>query len=163
MSPQRSAFFDIGTNTILCLIAELRGGGEFTILDDLAEITRLGQGIHGSEQISSVGEERSLEALRRYLKRCEELGVEEITAVGTSALRDAKNSEEVCGRLKEKLGLVVRVITGSEEAGYSFLAVQKGLPVVGRELLVVDVGGGSTEFIRGNAAGVFEALSVDVG
>ena len=163
MSPQRCAFFDIGTNTVLCLIAELSAGGEFTILDDLAEITRLGQGIDHSAQISSEGERRSREVLRRYLKRCRESGVEEIIAVGTSALRDAKNSVEVRARFKEGLGLEVRVITGSEEAAYSFLAVQKGLPLAGKELLVVDIGGGSTEFIRGNESGIFKALSVNVG
>ena len=92
--------------------------------------------------------------LQRYLERCKRLNVDQIMAVGTSALRDARNSAEVRARFKEQLGLDVRVISGDEEAGYSFLAVQKGLPLNRRELLVVDVGGGSTEFIRGNAAGV---------
>lgn len=163
MSPQRCAFFDIGTNTILCLIAELGGDGQFAILADLAEITRLGQGIEQRAQISSQGEQRSREVLRRYLKRCKEFGVEEIIAVGTAALRDAKNSDEVRARLKEALGLEIRVITGNEEAAYSFLAVQNGLPVAGKELLVVDIGGGSTEFIRGKDSGVSQTLSVNLG
>jgi exopolyphosphatase/guanosine-5'-triphosphate,3'-diphosphate pyrophosphatase len=101
MSPQRCAFFDIGTNTVLCLIAELRGGGEFTILDDLAEITRLGQGIDHSAQISPEGEQRNREVLRGYLKRCKEFGVEEIIAVGTSALRDARTVKKFAYGLKK--------------------------------------------------------------
>jgi exopolyphosphatase / guanosine-5'-triphosphate,3'-diphosphate pyrophosphatase len=163
MIARRFAFIDIGTNTILCLIAELKNDDSFDVLDDLAEITRLGQGVHQTGRISPEGEERSLKVLQRYLERCKRLNVEEIIAVGTSALRDARNSAEVRARFKEQLGLDVRVISGEEEAAYSFLAVQKGLPLNRRELLVVDVGGGSTEFIRGNAAGVVETISINVG
>jgi exopolyphosphatase / guanosine-5'-triphosphate,3'-diphosphate pyrophosphatase len=162
MSPERCAFLDIGTNTILCLIAEF-AAGKFTILDDLAEITRLGEGVDRTAQISHEGERRSRETLRRYLSQCTEFGVEKIFAVGTSALRDAKNSGDVRARFKKELGLEVRVITGDEEAAYSFLAVQKGLFLHGKALLVIDIGGGSTEFIRGNDSGVSKALSVDIG
>ena len=163
MSPHRSAFLDIGTNTILCLIADFGGAGTFTVVDDLAEIARLGEGVDRSGRIGAEGEQRSVEVLRNYLERCQDLGVGEIIAVGTSALRDAKNSAEVRARFKKELGLEVRVISGDEEAAYSFLAVQKGLALSGKELLVVDIGGGSTEFIRGNELGVSQALSVNVG
>jgi exopolyphosphatase/guanosine-5'-triphosphate,3'-diphosphate pyrophosphatase len=163
MIARRFAFIDIGTNTILCLIAELKNDASFDVFDDLAEITRLGQGVHQTGRISPEGEERSLKVLQRYLERCKRFKVEEIIAVGTSALRDARNSADVRARFKEQLGLDVRVISGDEEAEYSFLAVQQGLPLNRRELLVVDVGGGSTELIRGNAAGVVEAISINVG
>jgi exopolyphosphatase / guanosine-5'-triphosphate,3'-diphosphate pyrophosphatase len=163
MSAQRFAFIDIGTNTMLCLIAELRDGGRFRVLSDLAEITRLGQGLDQNQTIGREGEQRSRDVLKRYLAACRDLGVEEITAVGTSALRDARNSPEVRERWRAELGLHVRVISGNEEAGYSFLAVQRGLPLGGRELLVIDIGGGSTEFIRGNESGVASAESVNTG
>jgi exopolyphosphatase/guanosine-5'-triphosphate,3'-diphosphate pyrophosphatase len=162
MTPRRCAFLDIGTNTILCLIAELASGG-FAVLDDLAEIARLGEGVDANRRIAEESERRSVQVLKRYLERCEILGVHEIIAVGTSALRDAENSREVRGRWRSQLGLDVRVISGGEEAAYSFLAVQKGLSLGNRELLVVDIGGGSTEFIRGNAGGVLAALSTDLG
>ena len=163
MNSRRLAFIDIGTNTILCLIAELKTDGSFDVLDDLAEITRLGQGVHQTRTINPEGEERSFKVLERYLERCKGLNVEEIIAVGTSALRDARNSAAVCARFKEQLGLDVRVISGDEEAAYSFLAVQRGLPLKQQELLVIDVGGGSTEFIRGNEAGVSQAVSINIG
>jgi exopolyphosphatase / guanosine-5'-triphosphate,3'-diphosphate pyrophosphatase len=163
MSSRRLGFIDIGTNTILCLIAELKSDGSFDIIDDLAEITRLGQGVDRAGEISPKGEERSLQVLRQYLERCRRLNVEEIIAVGTSALRDARNSAEVRARFKAQLGFEVRVISGNEEAAYSFLAIQKGLALAGQELLVVDVGGGSTEFIRGNAAGISQAVSINIG
>jgi exopolyphosphatase/guanosine-5'-triphosphate,3'-diphosphate pyrophosphatase len=163
MISPRVAFIDIGTNTILCLLAELRDGGRFRVLDDLAEITRLGQGVDRTGLISVEGEQRSFEVLRRYLDSCEALGIDKVIAVGTSALRDARNSSEVRQRWCSELGLEVRVINGDEEAKYSFLAVQKGLSLSGQELLVIDTGGGSTEFIRGNDSGIIHALSLNLG
>ena len=100
MSSRRFAFIDIGTNTILGLIAELKNDGSFDVLDDLAEITRLGEGVDRTGRISPEGEERSLKVLRCYLERFESLNVEEIIAVGTSALRDARNSAEVRGAVQ---------------------------------------------------------------
>jgi exopolyphosphatase / guanosine-5'-triphosphate,3'-diphosphate pyrophosphatase len=163
MSPRRSAFIDVGTNTILCLIAEIRDTGRFRVLDDLHEITRLGQGVDRTGLISAEGERRSFEVLERYRDHCKSLGVEEIIAVGTSALRDAKNSWEVRARFHDKLGIDVRVISGDEEAAYSFFAVQRGLSLIEKELLVIDIGGGSTELIRGNASGVLKAFSFNLG
>ncbi len=78
-------------------------------------------------------------------------------------MRDARNSAEVRARILNKLGIEIRVISGAEEAAYSFLAVQRGLSPLGRELLVIDIGGGSTEFIFGNDDGVTRAASIDVG
>jgi exopolyphosphatase/guanosine-5'-triphosphate,3'-diphosphate pyrophosphatase len=163
MSPRRSAFIDIGTNAILCLIVEIGDGGQFRVLEDLAEIPRLGEGVDQTRRIGAAAEQRSIEVLEGYLSQCRSLGVEAIIAVGTSALRDARNSGEVRARLDARLGFEIRVISGEEEAAYSFLSVQRGLPLAGRELLVIDVGGGSTEFICGNDSGVTEALSVDLG
>jgi exopolyphosphatase/guanosine-5'-triphosphate,3'-diphosphate pyrophosphatase len=163
MSPRRSAFIDIGTNTILCLIAEIRDTGRFRILEDLADIAGLGKGVDQSGVISAEGEARALASLERHLEQCKNLGVEEIVAVGTSALRDARNSAEVRARYRTRFGFDIRVISGAEEAAYSFLAVQRGLDLGRQELLVIDVGGGSTEFIRGNRAGVVGAVSIDVG
>src|SRR5262245_17936026 len=163
MSPRRSAFIDVGTNTILCLIAEIRDTGRYRILDDLTEITRLGEGVDRTGLIGVAAEQRNLEALESYRRKCESLGVEEYIAVGTSALRDAQNRDEVRARFRDKVGFDIRVISGDQEAAYSFLAVQRGLPLAGRELLVMDIGGGSTEFIRGNDSGVSRAISVNLG
>jgi exopolyphosphatase/guanosine-5'-triphosphate,3'-diphosphate pyrophosphatase len=163
MSPRRSAFFDVGTNTIHCVIAEIRDTGRFRILDDMAEITRLGQDVDRTRRIGAAGERRSLAVLKRYRSRCDHFGVGEIVAVGTSALRDAENSGEVRARFCAELGFSIRVLSGEQEARYAFLAVQRGLPLLGRQILAIDVGGGSTEFIKGNAAGVSAAVSLDLG
>jgi exopolyphosphatase/guanosine-5'-triphosphate,3'-diphosphate pyrophosphatase len=145
------------------LIVELEAGGGFRVLDDLSEITRLGQGVDATRRIGAAGERRSAKVLERYLQQCKARGVAEIVAVGTSALRDAENGGEVTERWHRQFGLTVRVISGEKEAAYSYLAVQKGLPVAGRPLLVVDIGGGSAEFIRGGTSGISEALSVGLG
>lgn len=163
MNPRRSAFFDIGTNTILCLIAEIRDTGRFRVLDDMAEITRLGQGVDQTGRISPAGEQRSLAALKRYRDQCDQLGVEEIIAVGTSALRDAENSMEVCARFRAAIGFDIRVISGAEEAAYSFLAVQRGLCLAVEQILVIDIGGGSTELIAGDPSGISQAVSINFG
>src|SRR5918992_2814794 len=163
MSPRRSAFFDIGTNTILCLIADTRDTGRFGVWDDLAEITRLGEGVDRTGLISPDAERRSFEVLERYRDHCDNLGVQEIVAVGTSAFREAKNSSAVRARIHDKLGIDVRAISGDEEAAYSFLATQRGLSLVGNELLVVDIGGGSTELVHGNQSGVLQGVSLDLG
>src|SRR5437773_6468041 len=153
MNGKRLAAIDIGTNTILCLIVELANDGRFKVLDDLAEITRLGEGLDRSGRIDPEAERRSLDVLRRYLDRCSELGVEEFVAAGTSALRDAKNSSEVRARLKQRLGLEVRVLGGEQEAAYSYLAVRRGLTLSDKELLVIDIGGGRTAPVWGEEKG----------
>jgi exopolyphosphatase / guanosine-5'-triphosphate,3'-diphosphate pyrophosphatase len=163
MTGKRFAAIDIGTNTILCVIAQLENCGRFEVLDDLGEITRLGEGVDRTGRISAEGERRSLEILRRYVERCRELGVDEITVAGTSALRDAGNSREVRSRFREELGLEIQVLSGEEEAASSFLAVQRGLALGDQELLVIDIGGGSTEFIWGNKSGIRHARSIDIG
>jgi exopolyphosphatase/guanosine-5'-triphosphate,3'-diphosphate pyrophosphatase len=163
MTLRRCAFFDIGSNTVICLIAELAPDGNFSVLEDMAEITRLGRSVDATRRIAPPGERATTALLERYLRRCRELAVEETVAAGTSALRDAENSGEVRARWRAQLGLEVRVLSGDEEAAYSFLAVQKGLRVGARELLVADIGGGSTEFIRGSGSGVQDILSLDLG
>lgn len=114
-------------------------------------------------RIGADGEERSLEVLRDYIGRCRNLGVDEVAAVGTSALRDARNTAEFTARLKRELGLNLRVLSGAEEASYSYLAVQRGLSLEGKDVLVVDVGGGSTEFIWGKGAALHRSISLDLG
>ena len=163
MAGKRFAAIDIGTNTILLLIVELRENGSFSVLEDRAEIPRLGEGVDRARLLGLPGQERSLQVLRGYVKRCSDLAAEEIAVVGTSALRDARNREEFKTRLKRELGLELRVLSGEEEASYSYLAVEKGLELGAEELLVVDIGGGSTELIWGRRGKLDRWASLDIG
>jgi len=165
VSPQfkRFAAIDIGTNTILLLIAEISENGSFNVLEDRAEITRLGEGVDRARRTGPGGEARSLQVLRDYRRKCRELGVEEIAAVGTSVLRDSRNAAAFRALVKRELGFELRVLSGEEEAWYSYLAVQKGLALDGIDVLVVDVGGGSTEFIWGKGGALHRWASLDIG
>jgi exopolyphosphatase / guanosine-5'-triphosphate,3'-diphosphate pyrophosphatase len=163
LTARRFAAIDIGTNTILLLVAEIPLNGAFSVLEDLAEITRLGEGVDRTRRIGPKGEERSLAVLKGYLRRCEDLGVGEIAAVGTSALRDARNAEIFKARLRRELGLELRILSGEEEAHYCYLAVRHGLRLETRDILVADVGGGSTELIWGRGGKLSRSASLDIG
>lgn len=156
------ASIDIGTNTILLLIAEV-GGRELKTLLDTETIVRLGEGVHEKGILSESAMERGFQTLEGYLKECREMGVEKIFAVGTSALREAKNSAIFLQRVKENYGLSIDVISGEEEARLSFLAVAKDLNDRERPLLVVDVGGGSTELIHGKGNAILQWTSLPLG
>jgi len=159
----RFATIDLGTNTILLLVAELENDGSFRVITDRAEIARLGEGVDRTGAISPAGEERSLATLKDYLHACKELGVDEIIAAGTSALRDARNGPAFIQRLKGELGLELRILSGEDEARYSYLAVDRGLRLKAEDVLVVDVGGGSTEFIWAKAGALHRSASLNLG
>lgn len=163
MDGRRLATIDVGTNTILLLVAELGKKGGFRFIEDRAEITGLGEGVDRSGFLGEGGQDRTLDVLRGYCERCRSLNVEEIEVVGTSALRDAANAGDFKVRLKRELKLDLRVLSPEEEARYSFLAVQRGLSLKAKELLVVDVGGGSTEFIWGRDKELHRWTSLQMG
>ena len=103
-------------------------------------IVKLGENLQKSGVISPEAIARGLQTLTQYLERCQDWEVKDLFAVGTSALREAKNSEVFLKLAKEKLGLSIEVISGEEEAQLSFLAVAKDLRDTGSPVLVVDVG-----------------------
>ncbi|HWP57225.1 MAG TPA: Ppx/GppA phosphatase family protein [Candidatus Acidoferrales bacterium] len=146
---RRFAAVDLGTNTILLLVADIETDGSFVVLEDAARITRLGEGVDRNGALSEAAQERSLQALRHYAEECRRLAVDEVAVVGTSALRDAVNRDAFIDRVARDLGWKLRVLSAEEEARYSFIAVCAGLDLRGQEVLAVDVGGGSTELIWG--------------
>ena len=161
-SIKRVASIDIGTNTILLLIARLEDG----ILKPLFEketIVRLGEGLQKYGVLSKEAMERGLQTLAKYLEQCQIMKVQKTFAVGTSALREAKNSKDFLKMVKEKLDLSIEVISGEEEAYLSFLAVAKDLKESEESILVVDVGGGSTEFILGKSGEITQSVSLPLG
>jgi exopolyphosphatase/guanosine-5'-triphosphate,3'-diphosphate pyrophosphatase len=159
---KRIASIDIGTNTILLLIAEA-GQGKLKPLFEAETVVRLGEGLQKSGFLSEEAMKRGLQTLTQYLETCRALGVEEIFAIGTSALREAKNSSDFLKIIKEKLKLSIEVISGQEEAQLSFLAVVKDMKPSKDSLIVVDVGGGSTEFISGRSDHIERWTSLPLG
>lgn len=162
----RVAAVDCGTNSIRLLVADVGPGGGLTELDRRMEIVRLGQGVDRTGRLAPEALERTFAACRRYAEAIGELGVrpEHIRFIATSATRDAANRAEFTGGVREILGTEPEVITGDEEARLSFAGATRELTGdgAGRRFLVLDIGGGSTEFVLG-ADEVSAARSVDIG
>ncbi len=162
----RVAAIDIGTNSVLLLVAELcRDDGRLTLqpVVERATITRLGQGVDRTRELAPDAVERTLACLNQYGEEIRSLGVKRIDAVGTSAMRDARGSEGFRCEAKRLLGIEPRVIGGEEEARLTFIGGLSGIEARG-PVSVFDIGGGSTELIRGDlATRVESAVSLNVG
>lgn len=156
------ASIDIGTNTILLLIAEAEGE-KINPLFETETVVRLGEGVQKNGILTKEAMDRGIQTLSQYLGRCQAMKVQKIFAAGTSALREAKNSAEFLRLAKEKLNISIEVISGKEEAQLSFLAVAKDLREAKEPIFVVDVGGGSTEFILGRGNRIDQWTSLPLG
>jgi exopolyphosphatase/guanosine-5'-triphosphate,3'-diphosphate pyrophosphatase len=159
---KRVASIDIGANTILLLIAKV-DNGTLKPLFEMETIARLGEGVQRNGILSQEAMKRGFQTLTQYLERCQKMGAQKIFAVGTSALREAKNSDHFLKMIQEKLDLSIEIISGEEEAQLSFLAVAKDLKELEKSTLVIDVGGGSTEFILGKSDHITEWVSLPLG
>ena len=160
----RLAAIDMGTNSTRLLVADSNGSGPAAPLSTIERhmhITRLGQGVDASRRLHPDAIERTLAVLRKYRDIMDSTGVEGLRASATSAARDAANREELLVPAAEILGTTVQLLSGEEEGRLTFLGATTGLDAPAPHL-VVDIGGGSTEFTVGT--GTPEGtLSVDVG
>ena len=157
----RVAAIDCGTNSIRLLIADITDGNFREIIREM-EIVRLGQGVDATGQFDPEAVERTLNATKKYADLIRSKGVEKIRFCATSATRDASNREIFIDGVKEILGIEPEVIPGSEEAALSFIGATKELKHAEAPYLVVDIGGGSTEFVLGTEE-VKYAKSVNIG
>ncbi|WP_031068464.1 Ppx/GppA phosphatase family protein [Streptomyces sp. NRRL S-118] len=158
----RVAAIDCGTNSIRLLVADIDPAtGEVTDLDRRMTIVRLGQGVDRTGRLAPEALERTFAACREYAAVIKEYGAERLRFVATSASRDAGNRDDFVRGVLDILGVEPEVITGDQEAEYSFTGATKELPGA-EEYLVVDIGGGSTEFVVGTAH-ARAARSVDIG
>jgi exopolyphosphatase/guanosine-5'-triphosphate,3'-diphosphate pyrophosphatase len=155
------AIIDIGTNTVLLLLARRDSEGRVVVHDDLVRMTRLGQGAAASGRLLPEAIERTLAALREYRALAEGLGAE-IEAVATEGLRMAGNPEAFLEPAAEALGRTVRLISGDEEAELSFRSVAQEQAADG-PLYVLDIGGGSTELVVGRGGVVIDRRSHPIG
>ena len=157
------ATIDVGTNSMLLLVARLGDRGQLIPLVDRATVTRLGRGVDRDGRLSAEGIEAGIRTLRDYVEQARATGASAIRAVGTSALRDADNAASFLEPAEGILGTPVEVITGTREAELTFLGSLEGIELPDGDVTIVDVGGGSTEIVRGRARSVLEATSLDVG
>ena len=157
------AVIDVGTNSIKFLMTEQDSAGNWSVVLDTAEITRLGEGLQTSGKINPEAMERNVKAIRELMAATQKEGVSEVAAVGTMALRTAKNAAEFVQQVKKECGLNVEIIPGEEEARLSYLAVKSGIGLSIGKLVIFDTGGGSTEFIFGKDDGIEKKFSLNVG
>ena len=157
----RIGAIDCGTNSIRLLIADISGGKFKEVLRDM-EIVRLGQGVDENKSFHPDAINRTLAAVEKFKNQLAGKGVEKIRFCATSATRDAANRDLFINGVRQILGVEVEVIPGEEEARLSFNGATKELLQSDAPFLVVDIGGGSTEFVYGNKEVEF-AKSVDIG
>jgi exopolyphosphatase/guanosine-5'-triphosphate,3'-diphosphate pyrophosphatase len=155
------AAIDCGTNSIRLLIADITGGNFKEVVRTM-EIVRLGQGVDQNKSFHPDAIARTLAAVEKFAQLIASKGVEKIRFCATSATRDASNRELFTNGVKKILGTEVEVIPGEEEAALSFIGATKELSKNDGPFLVVDIGGGSTEFVFGSEKVDF-ARSVNIG
>ena len=160
----RVGVVDIGTNTTRMLAAEVDPGGELRELDRRTTITRLGQGVERSGRLADEAMARVEAVVAVYRAALDELRPEREIAVLTSAVRDAANGEQFRERLRDRYGLDARTLSGDEEALYTFLGASHERAAEPQEvLLVLDIGGGSTEYVLGRGGEVAFHVSTPLG
>jgi exopolyphosphatase/guanosine-5'-triphosphate,3'-diphosphate pyrophosphatase len=152
------ASIDIGSNTILLLIGTVNADGTLNALYDIGETTRLGQGLSEGKLLWPESIDKSIVTLKNYVSLCHKEGVKQIAAVGTNALRLAKDAGQFINRICNECGIVVRVINEREEALLTNLSVQYD-PRMPHDAIVIDTGGGSTEYVFNDAE---DKLSPDI-
>lgn len=152
---------DIGTNSMRLLVAEYIDGKLYN-REKFVNTTRIGQGVDSEGYISEEAIERNIKALKEFSDIANEKGCEYIYCIGTSALRDSKNGNEFIDLAKAETNVDVDIISGEEESNLGFIGVLQGLDDT-NNILVLDIGGGSTEFILGDESGIKYAKSENVG
>ncbi len=157
------ASIDIGTNAVLMLIVEIDIDNCISDIFDLSTITRLGEGLKEKGQLDIKAMERTFSALEKYKNIIYKNNVSKVFCVGTSALREAENSEFFLKTVKENLNLNIEVISEEKEAYYTYLSVKYDETIKEDDFIIIDIGGGSTEIITGNDNGLFDFVSLPVG
>ncbi len=159
----RLAGVDIGTLTCRLLIADFQPGSGLLAIRSDRRILRLGEGVDQTKQLSNAAMNRVLQCLREWRDLIEAAQVDVAAAVATSAVRDAENRDEFLDRAKRESGFEIELITGEEEARRTMLGIRSGLPHGVTDVLALDIGGGSTEFILDRPSQKPFSRSIDIG
>jgi len=153
----RAAAIDIGTNSCRLLIAEKKANKSLDVLSRKLEITRLGEGVDQNRFLKEEAVNRVYKALEKYKKIIDKFQVDKVRVVGTSALRDVENPNLLTDKIR-KLDLELEIISGEKEAELNYLGAASNL---NENFLLIDIGGGSTEFIWPNTSDInFKSLDI---
>jgi exopolyphosphatase / guanosine-5'-triphosphate,3'-diphosphate pyrophosphatase len=160
----RIAVIDLGTNTFNLLIAEKSSeNSSFTIVYNTKEGVKLGEGGINRKVITEAAFQRGIDAVGRHFERMKPFHVDKVIAFGTSAIRDAANGYEFAAALKERFNLEVQIIDGDKEAELIYLGVKQTLPFSDKRFIILDIGGGSNEFIIADSSGILWKQSFQLG
>jgi exopolyphosphatase / guanosine-5'-triphosphate,3'-diphosphate pyrophosphatase len=159
----RYAVIDIGTNSVKFNISERADDGTWRTIVDRADITRLGEGLDKTGEISSDAMERTVAAICAMGEEARKNNVAAIAAVGTMGMRTARNSQQFIDAAEQRCGVKIEVISGDEEGRLAYIAVKSGLGLGEGSLAIFDTGGGSSQFTFGRGSTVEERFSVNVG
>ena len=157
------AGIDIGTNTLRLLIAEFTPDGSYRKIESNRQVTRLGEEISRTGRLTAGAMERTLAVLEEFSRTCSRYPAAGIYTAATSAVREASNGADFVRMVKERAGLDVQVISGDEEARLTMLGVSSGLDIEGKDVLLMDIGGGSTEFVSVSKGEISFKVSTDIG
>jgi exopolyphosphatase/guanosine-5'-triphosphate,3'-diphosphate pyrophosphatase len=153
----RLAAIDIGSNSVRLIVAEPLRGGNYRILDEEREPTRLGRSLSSTGRLEAESVEMTLAALRRFKQISAGFQVDELRTIATCAVREAANGQDFCRRAKEEVGIDVEVISADREARLAFYSVQRAFDLTGKNIVLADIGGGSTEFVF-SSGGAIEGI-----
>lgn len=159
---RRLAAIDLGTNSFHLVIADVKSNGKFTVLSKDKEVVRLGEGMTDMKHLGPAAVDRAMDTLHRFVQLAQSMDAPP-RAVATSAVREALNRDELLDRARSELGLEIEVVSGYEEARLIYLGVLQALPVYRNTVLMVDIGGGSTEFLVGREGAVQYVNSLKIG
>jgi exopolyphosphatase/guanosine-5'-triphosphate,3'-diphosphate pyrophosphatase len=142
----RLAAIDIGSNSVRMLVAEALRGGTYRILDEEREPTRLGRSV-ASGVLDDESMARTLQALRSFREIAAGYQVTSLRTIATCAVREARNGPDFCRRVRDEVGIEIEVISSEREARLAFSSVQHAIDLTGKNVVVADIGGGSTEIV----------------
>jgi exopolyphosphatase/guanosine-5'-triphosphate,3'-diphosphate pyrophosphatase len=157
------AFIDIGTNSIRLILVRLNPNHSYTVLRQEKEVVRLGENEFKNNHLQPEAMERAVLVCKKFAELAKSFGAGEITAVATSAAREARNQAEFLEKLKNEAKLEVRVIPGKEEARLIYLGVSSGVHIGKRKAIFIDIGGGSTEIAIGDQTQHYYVDSFELG
>lgn len=161
--PENFAAIDIGTNSLHLIVVKIKNSGSFEIIDREKEVIRLGEGSGGDiKQILPDAMNRAVSTLKKFKGIADSYNAK-IRAVSTSAVREAHNKNDFIELVYKETGIEVEVISGLEEARIIYLGVMKAVPIYSKKALIVDIGGGSTEFLLGYKENVDYSVSMKLG
>lgn len=157
------AILDLGTNTFHLLIAEVQSNKTFKILFRTRAVVKLGKGGFGKKKIADEPFKKGIKAILHFNQYIKKSGVDKVFAFATSAIRSSTNGKEFIKKVNDETGITIKIISGDEEAELIYYGIRQCIPLDKNPVLIMDIGGGSTEFIIADQNKIFWKQSFNIG